>query len=273
MKLLAIAAVTGCALAQTVDLDQILSRVADNQAAAQELRKQFTYRQKQLLRLTRGNGKLAREERREYDVTPEPQSFKKALVKFEGKYERNGKYIRYDKPGYEYKDVDLDSGLIDSLSEGFTNSKASRDGIRNDRFPLTAREQKKYSFRLEGAETYRGRRVYRIAFGPKPDAQEVTWKGEALIDAEECQPVLVSTRMAFKVPLLVKALLGTDIHGLGFSVAYQKFADGLWFPVSYGGEFAVRAAFVYKRKISVSLENCDFRRTDVSSNIEYQTVE
>ena len=37
---------------------------------SQEARKQYTFRQKQLLRMNRGNGKLAREEHREYDVSP-----------------------------------------------------------------------------------------------------------------------------------------------------------------------------------------------------------
>jgi len=67
--------------------------------------------------------------------------------------------------------------------------------------------------------------------------------------------------------------LGTDIRGLGFSVSYQKFADGVWFPVSYGGEFAVRALFFYKRRISVALTNSDFRRAGVTSNIAYATEE
>ena len=61
----------------------------------------------------------------------------------------------------------------------------------------------------------------------------------------------------------------TNLKGLGFSVSYQKFADGLWFPVSYGGEFELRAVFFYSRKISVSMANSDFRRTDVTTNVAY----
>jgi hypothetical protein len=52
-------------------------------------------------------------------------------------------------------------------------------------------------------------------------------------------------------------------------VAYQKFGDGVWFPVSYGGEFEVRAVFFYKRTISVSMTNRDFRRTDVTTKVAY----
>ena len=35
-------------------------------------------------------------------------------------------------------------------------------------------------------------------------------------------------------------------------MTYEKFDDGLWFPVSYGGEFHVRAVFFYARNMSIS---------------------
>jgi hypothetical protein len=63
--------------------------------------------------------------------------------------------------------------------------------------------------------------------------------------------------------------LGTNLHGAGFSVRYQKFDDGVWFPVSYGTEFRVRALFFYNRSIVVSLENAGFQRARVSSRIEF----
>src|SRR5437588_5366358 len=68
------AASLACAFAdgeQGPDIEQIMSRLGRNQAKAQDLRKDFTYHQKQLLRMNRGNHKLSREERREYDVTPD----------------------------------------------------------------------------------------------------------------------------------------------------------------------------------------------------------
>jgi hypothetical protein len=153
-----------------------------------------------------------------------------------------------------------------------TNDKGSRDGIDRDLFPLTRGEQRKYDFKLQGAEQYRGRPVFRVSFLPKPhppDGDSGSWKGAALIDAEEYQPVLVTTNLAFKVPMAVQILLGTNVKGLGFSVAYQKFDDGVWFPVSYGGEFEVKAVFFYKRTISVSMTNTDFRRTDVTTKVAY----
>jgi len=56
---------------------------------------------------------------------------------------------------------------------------------------------------------------------------------------------------------------------LGFAVSYQKFDDGVWFPVSYGGEFELKAVFFYKRAISIAMTNSDFRRADVTSDITY----
>ena len=276
MKILLLAAAFGYALAQSPspapDIGQILSRVASNQATSQAQRKEWVYNQKQLLRMVRGNGKLAREERREYVITPRRRRIQKELVKFEGKYESHGKYTSYDRPGFEYKGVDIDGDVINEISENMTNDKDSRDGLARDLFPLTREEQKKYDFTLKGAETYRERPVFRVSFKPKPhpaDGDGGSWKGEALIDAEEYQPVLVTTKLAFGIPMAVRILLGTNVKGLGFSVAYQKFADGVWFPVSYGGEFEVRAVFFYKRTIAVSMTNSDFRRTDVITKVAY----
>ena len=274
MKLLAMAMMAmGAGMAQTPDVAAIMARVGENQEHASELRREFTFHQKQLLRLNRGNGKIAREEKREYDVTPGAERVSKELTRFEGRYEYKGRYVAYDHPGYTYKDMDIDGELIDDLSSDLTDDRRSRDGIGCDLFPLTPREQRKYRFRLLGTESYRGRQVYRVAFEPKPkpEMDEAAWKGEALIDAAEYQPVNVHTKLAVKIPLAVKTLLGTDIKGLGFSVTYQKFDEGVWFPVSYGGEFEIRAVFFYKRIIAVNMVNDGFRRTNVKSSVTYVT--
>jgi hypothetical protein len=253
-----------------------MARVAENQSHALEQRKAWVYNQKQRLRFLRANGKVAREEQREYAVVPDVNGIKKELTKFEGTYEAQGRSITYDKPGYTYKEMDIDGELIEEMSDEMIN-EGSRDGIGEDLFPLTAQQQKKYEFKLKGSENHRGRAVYRIGFEPKRrqkfEENNSLWKGEALIDAEECQPVTISTTLASKIPMAVKVLLGTNIRGLGFSIAYRKFADGVWFPVSYGGEFAVRAIFFYKRNISISMVNDEFRRTDVSSHVAFATGE
>jgi hypothetical protein len=266
------------ALASTVgspkDVAGIMARVAANQGGAREARQNYVYRQEQVIRLRRGNGKVAREQRAEYTVIPGKDGGEKTLAKFEGKYQVKGKYVTYDQPGYEYKELDIDGELIHEMADEMMNDEKSPDGVGHDLFPLTAEEQKKYDFRLAGKESFRGRSVYRVGFVPKPDFRgdpDETWKGEALIDAEEYQPVMVNTSMAEKVPVWVKLLLGTDIKGLGFTVTYQKFADGVWFPVSYGGEFEVRGLFFYRRNISVAMANSDFRKTDVKSTLVYAT--
>ena len=251
-----------------------MSRVARNQAKTLDARTSYVYNQTQLLRMVRGNHEVAREERREYVVTPKDRGFEKKLAHFEGKYESHGQYVAFDKPGYHYKGLDLDGDLLESFSEDMTNDKDSRDGIGHDLFPLTYHQQLKYDFKLEGAETWQGRQVYRVSFEPKPkltklDDDGTIWKGEALIDAAEYQPVQVNTRMAWKMPLAVKTLLGTNISGLGFSVTYQRIAEGVWFPVSYGGEFKFRGLFFYERSVTISMKNRDFKKTDVTSNVAY----
>jgi hypothetical protein len=64
-------------------------------------------------------------------------------------------------------------------------------------------------------------------------------------------------------------MLGTDVPGLGFNVEYRRFDDGVWFPVSFGTEFRLRAVFFINRDIIVSLENSGFRRASVESAIDY----
>jgi len=268
MKLALYIALAGLpALAQTPDIDDIMSRVAANQAKSVEARKQYVYQQEQLVRVLRANGKLAREEKREYTVTPKARGERKHMTAFEGKYEDHGQLTSYYHSGHEGKRIDIDGALVTAFDD------ESDDGIPHDLFPLTAREQRLYSYKLEGGETYRGRQVYRVGFEPNhqhdKDGDEGSWKGVALIDAEEFQPVQVTTDLGWKVPLAVRIVLGTNVRGVGFTVSYQRMPDGIWFPASFGGEFEVRAVFFYRRTISVNLKNSDFRRTDVVSTVAF----
>jgi hypothetical protein len=261
------------ALAEEPTVYQIMARVAENQARAQDMRRAYIYNQKILARFHRTNGKLAREEKSEYLVTPTPGGVEKKLTRFEGKYEHGGKLVPYDWSGKEIKDLDIDGDLIRDMVNDMTADKDSKDGIGRDLFPLTGAEQAKYIFTLEGKEVYRGRQIYRVGFRPKPHAEDADWKGEALIDAAEYQPIMVNSKFATHIPMAVKVLLGTDVKGLGFSVNYEKFDDGLWFPVSYGGEFHVRAVFFYARNMSISMVNSGFTRAKVSSKIAYDMSE
>ena len=137
-RIASFAVLAAAAAAQTPDVQTIMERVGRNQAQAVELRKEFTFHQKQLFRLHRGSGKLAREENREYDVAPNGHGVNRELLHFAGKYEYKGKYVDYVRHGYKYKGMDVDGELIDGLSEDMTNDKGSRDGIGGDLFPLTA---------------------------------------------------------------------------------------------------------------------------------------
>ena len=255
-------------------VESIMRRVAENQDKAQGLRSAFVYNQDLLIRFFRGNGKLAREEYREYNVTPGPADTKKTLVNFRGKYEKGGRYFEYTKPGYEYKGVDIDGDIMESLADDLTHDKQSRDGISVDLFPLTTRSQAGYRFTLEGREEYRGRSVFRISFKPastdnKAVFESTPWAGLILVDAVDYQPVLVTTHLAKGLPFLVKTVLGTNIKGLGFKISYEKQDDGLWFPVNYGGEFDVKAVFFYKRKMAITLRNHDFQRVRVDTNVTF----
>ncbi len=272
-----------CAFAQTEsapDVHEIMGRVAQSQAASIEVRKDFVYDQEELLRMKRAGGNLAREERVTYTVLPSDSGVSRKLVNCDGKYELKGHFISYTQPGFHYKGLDIDGDLMGSFEDSTGESKAL-DGISHDYFPLTAERQAKYKFTLEGTETVHGRLAYRIRFVPldkssifdDDDGDSAAWKGVALIDAEDYQPVSVDTQLAGRVPLAVKLLLGTDIRGLGFSISYRRVADGIWFPVSFGGEFEVRGLFLYRRNISVSLVNKNFRRADVTSTVAYSPIQ
>src|SRR3954466_4582921 len=108
MKLLTIAAVFAAVAGAQPPVEEIMSLVGRNQELASGLRKEFTFHQKQLLRMNRGSGKIAREEKREYDVSPGRHNIAKELVHFEGRYEYKSKYVPYDRPGYKYKEMDID---------------------------------------------------------------------------------------------------------------------------------------------------------------------
>jgi hypothetical protein len=279
MKTLLLLAAAGALWGQTPDIDEIMRRVAINQAKSQELRTNYVYHQRQILRMIRGTKKIAREEIREYTVTPKFRGNERQLVSFHGKLEHRGKTQTFDKPRYKHKELDLDGELLDELANDMMHSKNGKDGISNDLFPLTYRRQQMYNFKFVKTEDYGGAKVHRVKFEPreKPKLKDIEdgaiWKGEALIDAGEYQPVTVTTQMAWKMPLAIRTFLGTNLHGVGFAVNYKKFEDGLWFPVSYGGEFDLRAVFLYHRTMTINMTNSDFRRTDVQSNIAYKVDE
>jgi hypothetical protein len=55
---------------QPESAETIMSKVAQNQDRAQEMRSAFVYKQNLMIRFKRGNGKVCREELREFAVAP-----------------------------------------------------------------------------------------------------------------------------------------------------------------------------------------------------------
>jgi hypothetical protein len=267
----------GSLAAQTPDVENIMAQVAVHQDESERLRAQYLYTQKVRIRALHSNGKLSREEYCVYSVLPTEDASKKELKHFEGRYGDKGQIVEYQKSGEEnpHRKIDVDAGLLPSLRDDLINDKESKDGLGKDLFPLNSDEEKKYAYTFAGEETFRGRPVYRIRFRPGKKAEgfddddQPIWAGEALIDKQDRQALRVTTQMAKGIPLWVRTIFGFNLRQLGFTVSYARFDPGVYFPVSYGGEFDVKAVFVYKRTFTISLENTDFRRAEAESKITY----
>ena len=245
-------------------VQEIMARVAANQDRSQQARAEYIYQQRIRVATHRTNGKLAREETTDYLVTPTPDGTKKELKHIDGRYWHKGKYLEFHSEPVPEPDS-LDGDLVHDFRDDLSDDR-SKDGLGRDLFPLTSEEQKKYLFESAGEETVQGRKVYRVRFRPV-EKNELTWAGEALIDAAEFEPVRVYTKLSRKIPLLVRTLLGTDLPGVGFNVEYRRFDENVWFPVSFGTEFRLRVLFFINRDITVSLENSAFARAKVQSKI------
>lgn len=253
------------------DAAEIMARVAQNQDRAVELRKMFVYQQTARVRLLKTNGKLLWDETREYDVTPTPTGTESQLVRRFGQ-RRKGRAFEPFFLRDEGEAEGLDPEMVESFHEDLTAQGGGRDGFSPKFFPLTSEEQKHYRFTLEGEEKQRGRQVYRLRFEPedKHGSGGRIWKGEVLVDQKEFQPVFVATQLALKIPLAVRVLFGISVRQIGFSVSYERFDEGVWFPVSYGGEFFLKVLHFYKRTIIVSMVNQDFRRATVASDVRFE---
>ena len=245
--------------------DTVMSRVAANQDRSEALRKQYVYRQHTHILTHKPQGRLLREETADYDVVPMPDGTQKELKLLTGRYWSKGKYETFQ--GEPVPEADsLDGSLIHGFREDLSNEK-TKDGLAKDLFPLTTEGQKDYEFTLLGQEMQEGRSVYHIGFRPK-DKNDITWAGEAYIDAAEFQPVRVFTKLSRRIPFAVRTFLGTDLPGIGFSVVYKRQEDGVWFPATFGTEFRIHVLFFINRQVSVSLENSGFERTHVESRMK-----
>jgi hypothetical protein len=251
-------------LAQTPEAGEIMRRVAENVERAQTARAAWVYDQDVFVRLKRSNGKLAREESRLYTVAPTEKGAQRKLVKVEGKILEGKNEVTYTEAGYRQKDSDIDGALIDSFAREVMWRKDDL-GTMDYASPLETKNLEKYTFHLGGEERYRGYDVYRISFHEKEGA----WEGEALIEGNEFQPVLVTSTWTGKVPTAVMIALGTNVKQIGAKITYKRFDKDVWFPVETGGEMKLRVLFLYARTIAFSAANRGFRKADVQSSVEF----
>jgi hypothetical protein len=255
---------------QTLSAEDIMCRVAENQHRAQAARNTFVYDMNVFVRLKRANGKLAREESRDYVVAPTAKGAQRKLIRLEGKILEGRTEIPYTEAHYEHKKADVDAGITDSFARSIMWRKHSM-GVWVDWFPLSGEQQSRYEFKLEGEERYRDSDVYRISFQElKNEDDDDCWSGEALIDRKEFQPVLISTHWSCKIPRPVTIMLGISVSQMGAKVTYQRFDKDIWFPTVCGGEMKVRVLFLYARTIAFSAKNSGFRKTDVQTSINFE---
>jgi hypothetical protein len=265
------------------DAAAIMTKVAANVEKSTDARRHYVYKQSLISNLVRSNGKIARKEHREYQVFPTETGSEKKLVSLEGQLRRGKQSTNYTEPGFKDKDLDIDGDLIRDLINDLVDDKNSRDGIPPALFPLRTKDLPRYRFTGNGEVSYEGRRTFRILFEPLVKSHCITiggddecdspsWKGEAWIDAEELQPVRIQTQQAFQVPWGVKVFLGTNIQQSGFAITYQRLAENVWFPVSYGTEFRFNLLWGYRRTLTLSLTSSDFKKASADSKVEYGAV-
>ncbi|HEY2470398.1 MAG TPA: hypothetical protein VGI45_21565 [Terracidiphilus sp.] len=288
-------------------VDSVMIRVAVNQDAAEAERAHYVYVQHSKMTSRRGKTVMC-EEITDYRFTPSADDTHEQLLKVDGRYLKNHKFITYDKllprdedkPKDADKDKDkdksaakdtdkkekkekkdkekekdpvfdpnsdetLDRDLVENLRWNLIHDK-SKDGIAQHLFPLTSKDQANYTFRMIGRERLNDRDVFHITFRPK-EKNDFGWSGDAYIDTQAFQPVLVTTGMARKIPFAVRTLLGTDVPGLGFTIRYAPQPDGVWFPVDFSTEFKIHVLYFFHRQVILDAQSRDFEKTHVTSRI------
>ncbi|MBM3794178.1 MAG: hypothetical protein FJW31_08920 [Acidobacteria bacterium] len=105
-------------------MEELLAGLAASQQRAQAGRARVVYTQFVHAQLLRSNGKVAREEKRTYTVTPKADGFERKLEKLEGWLEHKGRVTKFSVPEFEHKNVDLDAHLIDELTHISVLSRA-----------------------------------------------------------------------------------------------------------------------------------------------------
>ena len=257
--------------------DSIMALVAANQDKAEAERSRYVYLQHAHI-VSRKGKTIMCEETTDARITPSANGSHSQLIKLDGRVLQKHAYLTYTtlpkaaesdmESGSHMFDIDVgdsDRELVEGMRADLTQD-SSKDGIGAHLFPLTTKNQTAYNFHLIGRERVNGRDVFHLEFHPR-DKNDYVWKGDTYVDAAEYQPVVVSTSMAKQIPFAVRALLGTNVPGLGFTVTYAPQPGGTWFPVSFGTEFKIHVLFLYSRTITIGAENKDFEKTHVESRI------
>jgi hypothetical protein len=275
---------------QPLTADDIMARVAANQDKTEAARAHFVYTQH--VHVLSRTGKTIRcEETTDTRITPTPTGSQRQLLKLEGRLLVKHKYETYttlpasdsgskttrdenDSVHQQEDSGEMDQDLVENLRANLLEKKSAdaKDGIAAGLFPLTSKAAPHYIYRLLGREPRNGRDCFHISFHPKDD--EYDWKGDAWIDANAFQPVVVRTALYQNIPLGVRIFLGTSVPGLGFTVIYAPQpanapagSETLWFPTSFGTEFKIHILFFLNRQIVLSADNRDFEQTHVTSVI------
>ena len=254
--------------AQTPDASEIMRRVSENLDHSEAARTHYVYDQDVFIRLQRANGKLAREESRQYAVAPTEKGAARKLVKLQGKILEGKKEIEYTEAGYRRKNIDIDGGLVDSFAREVMWRHSAIPNM--EWFPFERKDLGQYTFRFEGEERYRDYDVFRISF--RMGGPEDQWEGEALIERNEFQPVLVTTAWTGHIPAAAKIALGTNVQHIGAKITFRRFEKDVWFPISSGGELKLRVLFGYARTIAFSSTNSGFHKSDVQSSVEFDDM-
>lgn len=265
------AGLTPPAPATSITAAEIMRRVAENQDQAKAARTAYVYDEDVFVRLKRAGGKTAREESRRYTVLPDQKGNTRELVKVEGKIFNGKTVIPYTEAGFRRgTHADVDADITDSFA-GHVMWKKSGDVPLDDWFPLSSERSKNYEFHLKGEERYRDYDVYRIAFETTEESEDC-WTGEALIEKNDLQPVLVTSAFTCKMPKAVSILLGTNFSHIGAKITYQRVAPGVWFPANCGGELKFRILFFYARTVAFTAKNSGFRKADVQSGVTFESI-
>ena len=154
-----------------------MRRVSENVDRAQAARLAWHMARTSSYASRGANGKLAREESRQYTVAPTEKCAQRKLVKVEGTILDGKNEVAYNEAGYRRKDADIDGGLVDMFGREIIWRRDSIGGIVYLGSFVNRSNLEKYVFKLEGKERYHDYDVYRVAFAGKD-----SWEGEALIE-------------------------------------------------------------------------------------------